>query len=219
MKKSILILLSIIVFGCNKISKDHYTEGIYCLKGYIDKDNFESNYIESFLVKVTKDKIIRYGTVNTWGSVYNRNLTEEKKSKINDSIISFSTIINGESKTEKFIKLKNADKIVDEKGINREEFVKFLNENLIAGNYKLENKIVKFSSNGKIENLDSLNTFSINPRFGTCWWYDYRTIEINNQLWKFDFTKKHFILTKYLKRNEVNETKAELSNTKIILNR
>ena len=219
MKKTILLLILIIFFGCNKNQKDQYTEGIYCLKSYIDKDKFESNYIEYFLIKVTKDKIIYYGTVNTWGSVYNRNLTEEKKSKVNDSIISFLTIINGENKLEEFIKLKDANKIVDEKGINIEEFVKYLNKNLIAGNYKLENKLVKFSENGKIQNLDSLKTFSINPRFGTCWWYDYRTIVINNQLWRFDFTKEHFILTKYLKRDEVNETKAELSKTKIILNR
>ena len=74
----------------------------------------------------------------------------------------------------------------------------YLNKNLLSGNYKLGNKKVTFTEDGKIVNLDSLKTFSITPRFGTCWWYDYRTIEINNQVWKFEFTKKHLILNKYL---------------------
>ena len=80
-------------------------------------------------------------------------------------------------------------------------------------------KVIQFRENGTIENLDSLKTFSIAPRFGTLWWYDYRTIEINNQMWKFDFTKGHLILTKYLPRDKAKETQAVLSDFKIILDR
>jgi hypothetical protein len=222
MKSNLLLILLIVLIGCKKEPRTEFEEGIYCLKSYLDKDNFESSYIETFLIKITKDKIISYGTVNTWGTVLNRNPNEEKKFMVNDSTIMQSTFIGirskGTTKSE-FIKLKNTDKIIDSKGINRNEFVKYLNKNLIAGNYKLDNKKISFTEDGKIENLDSLKTFSVNPRFGTCWWYDYRTIEINNELWKFDFTKKHLILTKYLKRDAVKETQAELSNIKIILDR
>lgn len=221
--KKILVLFSVILLiSCQKEKKTKYDEGIYCLKNYLDKDNFESRYIENFLIKVTKDKIINYGTVNTWGHSSNRNFEEEKLSILNDSSIIYSTFIGIGSKgltKNEFIKIKNADKIIDKEGINREEFVKYLNKRLISGIYKLENKKVNFTEVGKIENLDSLKSFSIYPRFGTCWWYDYRTIEINNQMWKFEFTKKHLILTKYLPRDVVNETQAELSNFKIILER
>jgi len=221
--KKILVLLSVIfLISCQKEKKTKYDEGIYCLKSYLDKDNFESRYIEYFLIKVTKDKIINYGTVNTWGHSSNRNFEEEKLSILNDSTIIYSTFIGignkGLTKNE-FIKIKKAEKIIDKEGINREEFVKYLNKRLISGIYKLENKKVNFTEVGKIENLDSLKSFSIYPRFGTCWWYDYRTIKINNQMWKFEFTKKHLILTKYLPRVVVNETQAELSNFKIILER
>lgn len=220
MKKVILILILLIISSCQNNQKDKFDEGIYCLKSYLDKDNFENRYIEDFLVKVTKDKMISYGTVNTWGRVSNRNFESEKKTKINDSIILQTTQIGfgAESfRMQKYIKLKNCDKIIGKNGINREEFVKYLNRNLIAGNYKFENKDIEFTENGQIKNLDSLKTFSVNPRFGTCWWYDYRTIEINKEIWKFEFTKKNLILTKYLKRDE--EELGKLSNLKIVLNR
>ncbi|HEX8017832.1 MAG TPA: hypothetical protein VF465_21580 [Flavobacterium sp.] len=220
MKKITLILISIIISSCQNNQKDKFDEGIYCLKSYLDKDNFENRYIDYFLVKVTKDKIIYYGTVNTWGHISNRNFESEKKSKINDSIILQTTQIGfgpDSFTTQKFIKLKNCDKIVDGNGINREEFVKYLNRSLITGNYKFENRNIEFTEDGKIKKSDSLKTFSVNPRFGTCWWYDYRTIEINKEIWKFEFTKKNLILTKYLKRNE--EELGKLSNIKIVLNR
>ncbi|MBP6039236.1 MAG: hypothetical protein KA523_03440 [Flavobacterium sp.] len=221
MKNIFLLVFLAFFIGCEKEPKTKFDEGIYCLKSYLDKDNFESRYIETFLIKVSKDKIIYFGTVNTWGSVFKRNLKEEKKFIVNDSIITKSTFIGGSKglTINEFIKLKNAEKIIDKKGINREEFVKYLNKNLIAGKYKLGNKKVTFTEDGKIDNLDSLKTFSMSPRFGTCWWYDYRTIEINNQMWKFEFTKKHLILNKYLPRDVVNEKHAELSNIKIVLER
>lgn len=222
MKNIFLLFFLAFFIGCEKEPKTKFDEGIYCLKSYLDKDNFESKYVETFLIKVTKDKIIYFGTVNTWGSHFNRNQNEEKKFIINDSIITKSTFIGNGSEglvNSKFIKLKNADKIIDKKGINRQEFVKYLNKNLIAGKYKFGNKKVTFTEDGKIINLDSLKTFSITPRFGTCWWYDYRTIEINNQMWKFEFTKKHLILNKYLPRDVANEKDAELSNIKIMLER
>ncbi|MGL3002052.1 hypothetical protein [Flavobacterium sp. RSSB_23] len=220
MKKVTLILILVILSSCQNNQKDKFDEGIYCLKSYFDKDNFENRYIEDFLVKVTEDKIISYGTVNTWGRISNRNFESEKKLKINDSIILQTTHIGfgGDNfTTQKYIKLKNCDKIVDKNGINREEFVKYLNRNLIAGEYKFKNTNIEFTENGQIKNLDSLKTFSVNPRFGTCWWYDYRTIEINNEIWKFTFTKKNLILTKYLKRED--EEHGKLSNIKIVLNR
>lgn len=222
MKKIILLLILLIISSCQNTQKDKFDEGIYCLKSYLDKDNFENRYIDYFLVKVTKDKIISYGTVNTWGHIANRDFESEKKLKINDSIILQITQIGfgaNSFSTKKITKLKNCDKIVDNKGINREEFIKYLNKNLIAGTYKFENKKIQFTEDGKIENLDGLKTFSVNARFGTCWWYDYRTIEINNEIWKFEFTKKNLILTKYLKRDVVKEELAKLSTIKIVLNR
>lgn len=220
MKNITLILLLIMASSCQNNQKDKFEEGIYCLESYLDKDNFENRYMDYFLVKVTKDKLIRYGTVNTWGSISNRNFESEKNSTINDSVILQKTQIGfGDNSftTQKFIKLKNGDKIIDKNGINREEFVKYLNKKLIAGNYKFENKNIEFTETGKIKNLDSLKTFSVNPRFGTCWWYDYRTIEIDNEIWKFEFTRKNLILTKYLKRDAAKEELGKLSNIKIEL--
>ena len=220
-KSLVLVIILFSINSCKKENKPKFQEGIYCLQGYIDKNNFESDYIETFLIKITKDDIIRYGTVNTWGFSSKRNFENEEISILNDSTIIDSTIIDfGDTGIKsKFIKLKDADKIIDEKGINRKEFVKYLNKNLIAGSYKLNDKVIQFRENGTIENLDSLKTFSIAPRFGTLWWYDYRTIEINNQMWKFDFTKEHLILTKYLPRDKAKETQAVLSGFKIILDR
>ena len=222
MKKLYVFLLAILIASCQSERKTKYNEGIYCLKNYLDKDNFESNYIENFIIKVTKDKIIIFGTVNTWGNISDRNFEKEKLSMINDSTITVSTFTGAEKnipKKNEFIQLKNAENIIDEKGINRKEFIKYLNKNLIAGVYKIGNKRIKFTEYGEIQNLDSLKTFAVNPRFGTNWWYDYRTIEINNQLWKFEFTKNNLILTKYLPREASNEENAKLSELKIVLTR
>ena len=222
MKKLYIFLLAILIASCQSERKTKYNEGIYCLKNYLDKDNFESNYIENFIINVTKDKIIIFGTVNTWGNISDRNFEKEKLSMINDSTITVSTFTGAEKnipKKNEFIQLKNAENIIDEKGINRKEFIKYLNKNLIAGVYKIGNKRIKFTEDGEIQNLDSLKTFAVNPRFGTNWWYDYRTIEINNQLWKFEFTKNNLILTKYLPREASNEENAKLSELKIVLTR
>lgn len=216
MKKNILILLVLFAtISCRKNEK--FAEGIYCLKEYISKDNFESSYIETFLIKVSKDSITYFGTVNTWGTARKRDFVQENRQIINDSVISQKVFIRKDVAQGEFIQLKNAGRIIDRNGINREEFIKYLNSELIAGEYKNGNEKVIFTKEGTIENLGNLKTFSVNPRFGTCWWYDYRTIIIDDQIWKFDFIGDNLILTKYLKREVEKEEDAKLSNVKIVL--
>ena len=216
MQKTIVLLFAIIFIGCAENKKHKFDEGIYGLRSYFEKDYFDSNYVEYFLLKVSKDEITHYGTVNTWGSIFIRDVEDEKTKIINDSVISvIEADRDGKLKGQEYLKLKGAENIIGEEGINSEELIKYLDNHLISGNYKLKNKNVIFTKGGKINNLDTLNAYSINPRFGTNWWYDYKTIKINNELWKFDFTDKYFILTKY-KKPQI-EQQVELSNTKITL--
>jgi len=215
MKKIILFLITVVFLGCTRNNQARYTEGIYGLRSYFEKDNFIPDYVEYFLLKVSKDKITYYGTVNTWGNTSNRNIEDEKNNIINDSVISIMTVNgNGGFQGHEYIKLKAGEDIIDKEGINRTNLVRYLDNYLISGNYKLKDKNVIFKE-GKIYNLDTLNTYSTNPRFGTNWWYDYKTIWLNNELWKFEFNPKHLILTKY-KKPKI-EQQVELSSTQIIL--
>lgn len=216
MKKIALVFLFLLVsFGCSKDKK--FAEGIYCYDGYVNKNKFDSKYMETFLVKVSEHKISFYGTVQTWGRTFKRNFFLEKSQIINDSVILLDAYIREDVNQGRFIKLKDADKIIDKEGINFEEFAKYLNSKLIAGEYKIGNEKVVFTKDGRIENLEKLKTFTVRPRGGTCGWYDYRTIEINNEMWKFGFTKDKLILTKYLERKD--EEQGKLSNLKIVLER
>lgn len=215
--KKIFLILPILFMAISCGNKEKFDEGIYCLDEYINKNQFESNYIETFLIRVSKDSITYFGTVNTWGSTFKRNLAQEKSEIVNDSTILQKVFIRKNVNQGKFIKLKNASEILDRNGINQDELSQYLNSKLIAGEYKHGKDKVIFTKDGKIKNLGDLKTFSVNPRFGTCWWYDYRTMKINNEIWKFDFIKDKLILTKYLKR-EVEED-AKLSNLRIVLER
>ncbi|NMH28003.1 hypothetical protein [Flavobacterium silvaticum] len=210
-----IFLVFCLTISCGK--KEKFDEGIYILRKYIDKDHFEDDYMETFLARVSKDTITLYATVNTWGNPSKRNYESERKRIINDSTILIDAFVRKHKQSEEFVKLKDAAKIIGPEGINTDEFTKYLNANLIAGTYKTAKGEVVFSKDGKIRNLGNLKTFSVNPRFGTNWWYDYRTIYINNELWKFDFTKTELILTKYLKRGI--EQDAMTGNEKIVLNR
>ena len=87
---------------------------------------------------------------------------------------------------------------------------------IIVGKYKYKDKIINFKENGKVENLESFNNYSIRPRIGTNTYYDDRIIKTEKGIWKYEKKNGNLILTKYLTKRDEYEMFI-LSNEKIVL--
>lgn len=205
-----------LAFGCQ--NEPTFDEGVYILKNYVAKENYKDDYAETYLAKISPDKITYYGTVKTWGTDVKRNLAEEKSRIVNDSTIRLETFINIDTHEGEFVKIQSGEKIIGQKGIDIEALSEFLNRKLIAGSYKFGETKVIFTADGRIENLGKLRTFSVRPRVGTMWNYDLRTMDINGEIWKYEFTKSELVLTRYSDRRDENEAFV-LSDSVIALKR
>lgn len=232
MTKSKLFLLIIISqFLCNcaeKKDSEISLNGIYGLTRYFQSSNTNSDYVETFLLQIEKNKIKIYGTVQTWGKEYSYKLNKTKdtillennykifrKNKDNNAIYLETRIDNKTERIEYQIN-PNFENLIDSKGINNIQLSKTLNRIMIVGKYKFNGKIIEFKESGKVENLEYFNNYTIIPRLGTNTYYDNRIIETDNGMWKYEKKNENLILTKYsAKRDEyemyiLEEPKIEL---------
>ena len=83
MAKYFFILLSLFLFNCKgEIDTQINLNGYYGMSKYFQSKNTNSDYIETFLLKIENKKIIIFGTVQTWGNQY-----KYKLNKTNDTIL------------------------------------------------------------------------------------------------------------------------------------
>lgn len=229
MIKYSFILLTLIFFNCKERNDVQINlNGYYGMSKYFQSKNTTSDYIETFLLKIDNNKIKIYGTVKTWGSEYNYKFNKTKDTiivensfkiyrKLNsNNIIYFETPIGNKIEKIEYQKIPNIEKIVDEKGINSNSLSDFLNKMIIVGKYKYKDKIINFKENGKVENLENFNNYSIRPRIGTNTYYDDRIIKTEKGIWKYEKKNGNLILTKYLTKRDEYEMFI-LSNEKIVL--
>ena len=189
--------------------------GIYGMTKYFQSSNTNSDYVETFLLQIEKNKIKIYGTVQTWGKEYSYKLNKTKdtillennfkifrKNKDNN-VIYLETKIDNKTERIEYQNNPNFENLIDKKGINNIQLSKTLNRIMIVGKYKFNGKIIDFKENGKVENLRYFNNYTIKPRLGTNTYYDNRIIETENGMWKYKKKNDNLILTKYsAKRNE-----------------
>lgn len=216
LKQCFLIIITLLLCNC-KEEKDSEINliGVYGMTKYFQSKNTNSDYIETFLLKIEKNRIKIFGTVQTRENIYSYKLNKtkdtiltEKNIKIyrkgkNDNIIYFETRINNKIERIEYQKVPGIEKVIDNKGINSNQLSKILNELIIVGKYKFDGKVINFNENGKVENLKYFNNFTIRPRLGTNTYYDNKIIETENGIWKYEKKNDNLILTKYsTKRDE-----------------
>lgn len=213
-----LIILTLILCNCKGENDTQLNlKGYYGMTKYFQSDNTNSEYAETFLLKIDKSKIKIYGTVQTWGNEYNYKFNETKDTIIlensfkiyrksnSDNVIYFETRIDNKIEITEYQKIPNIEKVVDEKGINSNSLSDFLNKIIIVGKYKYKDKIIDFKENGKVENLENFSNYTIIPRLGTNTYYDDRIIETDKGIWKYQKKNDNLILTKYSTKRDENE--------------
>lgn len=221
MTKSELIFFIIISqFFCiytEKKDSEISLNGIYGMTKYFQSSNTNSDYVETFLLQIDNNKIKIYGTVQTWGKEYSYKLNKTKdtillennfkifrKNKDNN-VIYLETRIDNKTERIEYQKNLNFENLIDKKGINDIQLSKTLNRIMIVGKYKFKGKIIDFKENGKVENLEYFNNYTIKPRLGTNTHYDNRIIETENGMWKYEKKNDNLILTKYSAKSDEYE--------------
>jgi hypothetical protein len=233
MKKLVKYFVVILVFllcNYNKTSDKELTiNGYYGLTKYFQSKNTNSDYIETFLLKIDKDQIIFFGTVQGWGRAVNYKLNKTNDTillgqstkiytkKNDNNILYLETNVDNKIEKTEYIKMQNLDSIIDKDRINFEKFGLLLNNLIIAGKYKYKDKIIIFNKNGKVENLDEFKNYIIRPRGGTSTVYDNKIIETENGIWKYQKQNDNLLLTKYTNKIEENGDMYILGNEKIEL--
>lgn len=225
------LLLTLVLCNCRGENNTQFDlNGYYGMTKYFQSENTNSEYIETFLLKINKNKIKIYGTVQTWGNDYNYNLNKTKDTILlennfkiyrkanSNNIICFETHIDNKIAKTEYQKIPNIEKIVNDKGINSNLLSDFLNKLIIVGKYEYKGKIIAFKENGKVENLENFSNYKIRPRLGTNTYYDDRIIETEKGIWKYQKSNNNLILTKYLDKRDENEMYL-LSDEKILLKR
>ena len=210
MTKYTFILLTLILCNCKGGNDTKINlNGYYGMSKYFQSKNTNSDYIETFLLKIDNNKIKIYGTAQTWGNEYNYKFNETKDTIIlensfkiyrnsnSDNVIYFETRVDNKIEVNKYQKIPNIEKVVDEKGINSNNLSNLLSKIIIVGKYRYKDKIINFKENSKVENLENFNNFRIRPRLGTNTYYDDRIIETENGIWKYQKKNGNLILTKY----------------------
>ena len=223
-----LIILTLILFNCKgEDDTELNLNGYYGMTKYFQTENTNSDYVETFLIKIDNSKIKLYGTVITWRKNYNYKLNQTKDTillknnfkiyrKVNSDNIYFETYIDNKIQKNEYQKIQHIEKIVNNEGVNREELSNFLSKLIIVGKYEYKEKIIDFKENGKVENLDNFSNYKIIPRLGTNTYYDDRIIETENGIWKYEKKNGNLILTKYSTKRDEYEMYI-LSNEKIVL--
>jgi len=205
-----LIIISQFLCNCTeKKDSEISLNGIYGMTKYFQSSNTNSDYVETFLLQIEKNKIKIYGTVQTWGKEYSYELNKTKdtillennfkifrKNKDNN-VIYLETRIDNKTERIEYQNNPNFENLIDKKGINNIQLSKTLNRIMIVGKYKFNGKIIDFKENGKVENLEYFNNYTIKPRLGTNTYYDNRIIETENGIWKYEKKNENLILTKY----------------------
>ncbi|MEC4050356.1 hypothetical protein OX284_013010 [Flavobacterium sp. SUN046] len=213
-----LIMISQILFNCTEKKDSKISlNGIYGMTKYFNSRNTKSEYLETFLLQIEKNKIKIFGTVQTWGKeyIYKLNKTKDtillennfkifRKNKDNN-VIYLETRIDNKTKRFEYQKNPYFKSLIDEKGINNIQLSKVLNKIMIVGKYKFNGKIIDFKENGKVENLDYFNKYTIKPRLGTNTYYDDKIIETENGMWKYEKKNDNLILTKYSSKRDEYE--------------
>lgn len=214
--KYFFIVITILLCNCKgKNDTEINLNGYYGMSQYFQSKNTNTNYVETFLLKIDKNKIKMFGTVQTWGNSYSYKLNRTKdtillgqNTKIygkidNHNILYFETNLDNKIKKIEYKKIPNIEKIVEKEGINSVKLGNLLSNLLIVGKYKYKNKIITFNKEGTVENLDEFRNYRIRPRLGTCSYYDDRIIETENGTWKYQKKNENLILNKYsTKRDE-----------------
>ena len=206
----IFIALTLFLYNCkNKINDEIKLNGCYGLTVYFQSENTNSDYIETFLLKINKDKVKIFGTVETWGKEYKYKLNKTKdtielennfkiyQKQNNNSIICLKTQVGNKTEIFEYQKLPNLEKIIDNKGINSIILSKYLNKSIITGKYKYKNTIIHFNENSVVENFEKFSSYNVIPRLGTNSYYDNHIIKTNNGIWKYQKQNGNLILTKY----------------------
>lgn len=211
-------MISQILFNCTEKKDSKISlNGIYGMTKYFNSRNTKSEYLETFLLQIEKNKIKIFGTVQTWGKeyIYKLNKTKDtillennfkifRKNKDNN-VIYLETRIDNKTKRFEYQKNPYFKSLIDEKGINNIQLSKVLNKIMIVGKYKFNGKIIDFKENGKVENLDYFNKYTIKPRLGTNTYYDDKIIETENGMWKYEKKNDNLILTKYSSKRDEYE--------------
>jgi hypothetical protein len=155
LNKYLFILLSLILLGCKRETETNLN-GYYGMSKYFETKNTNSDYIETFLLKIENNHVKIYGTVKNWGYKYKCELNKTKDTillenntkiyqKSNcDSIIYFETLIGNKILKTEYKKIPNLEKVVDQNGINSEKLSDLLSQMIISGKYKIKNKIINF---------------------------------------------------------------------------
>ncbi|RBA28508.1 hypothetical protein [Flavobacterium tibetense] len=206
----IFIALTLFLYNCeNKINSEIKLNGCYGLTEYFQSENTNSDYIETFLLKINKDKVKIFGTVETWGKEYKYKLNKTKdtielennfkvyQKQNNSSIICLKTQMGNKTEIFEYQKLPNLEKIIDNKGINSIILSEYLNKSIITGKYKYKNTIIHFNENSGVENFEKFSSYNVIPRLGTNSYYDNHIIQTNNGIWKYQKQNGNLILTKY----------------------
>jgi hypothetical protein len=206
----LILFLTMFLNNCkNKTNDELKLIGCYGLKKYFQSENTNTDYIETFLLKINKDKVKIYGTVFTWGKEFKYKLNETKdtiklennfkiyQKQNNNSIICLKTQIGNKIEIFEYQKFPDIEKIIDNKGINSIILSEFLNKLIITGKYKYKNTIIYFNENGGVENFEKFSSYNIIPRLGTNSYYDNHIIKTNNGIWKYQKQNGNLILTKY----------------------
>lgn len=204
------------MFNCSeKKDSEISLNGIYGMTQYFQSRNTNSEYVETFLLQIDKNKIKIFGTVQTWGNEYSYKLNKTKdtillennfkifrKNKDNN-VIYFETRIDNKTKRFEYQKNPYFENLIDENGINNIQLSNVLNKIMIVGKYRYNGKNIDFKENGKVEYLEHFNNYTIKPRLGTNTYYDNKIIETENGMWKYEKKNDNLILTKYsAKRDE-----------------
>ncbi len=222
-------ILALVLCNCKfKNELDLNLNGFYGMTNYFQSNNTNSDYVETFLLKIDTDKVTMYGTVQTWGISYKYKLNKTKdtiliennlkifrKNNYSNTIF-LETNIDNKIEFIEFQKDSNIEKIVDENGININRLSDRLNKLIIVGKYKYKGKIVNFKENGKVENLEVFSNYSIKPRIGTNTFFDNRIIETENGIWKYQKKNGNLLITKYSNKRDENDMYI-LSNEQIEL--
>ena len=193
---------------------------------YFQRDNINSDYSETLLIKVDSNFVTLYGTVQTWGIKYkyiindtNDTIRLEKGMKIynnSDSSFFFEYPYNDKVEKVEFKAISGINKIVNSDGLNSDKLGQFLNELTLVGKYHYKDKLIEFKQNETVENFDKFPKYKIRPRLGTNWSYDNRIIETDNGIWKYEKSNGNLILTKYTDKRDEYESYI-ISDEKITL--
>lgn len=206
----------LLTLSCKQTDKKNWNlYGYFGSTKYFNKDIINSEYIETFIIKIDTNFVTLYGTVQTWGkglkynfSSNNDTLLIEKQLKIykkDDSTILIKYSLDESLHIEKFSSIPNLKSVIDSVGVNSEKLGQLLGNLQLVGKYKYNDQVVEFREDGRVSNFDKFNTFKIRPRLGLFSFYDNKIIETENGIWKFSNNKETLMFQKYSTKRDENE--------------